>query len=81
MAKWNNMVRGNVIAIKTHMGWDPTVIIDSTNPMPTIENPAGLGTYSDGVQREVDAAMPELDRIKPTRNKNSNPYPGFDKSY
>ncbi len=80
MAIWNSCVRGNVIAIKTHMGWDPTEIVDASNPMPTPDNPAGLGRNMGAV---TEAPVPtfkstkvDAGRVPPLGKRGGDPNAG-----
>ncbi len=79
MASWNSQVRGNVIAIKNGCGWDPTQIVDATNPMPSESNQPGLGTFQPGTDDEATTfGSPAMDAPqKGGAYKGKDPYAGM----
>lgn len=92
MAVWNNQVRGNVIAIKANMGWDPTEIVNETNPMPSMpDNINGMGKFpplETGGQHVMSRNEQSLNHIEgdprrdedgtyPKERGKNNPFPGM----
>lgn len=78
MAVWNSMVRGHVIAIRNSMGWDPTDIVDRTNPMPTAQNRNGMGSMLESAPDPAEKSMPKMDEAYiPKVGRASDPNAGM----
>ena len=84
MAHWNNIVRGNIMAIRTQKGHDPTAIVGEGNLVASESNPnawSGIPGTAPDTGSEFKAPAPEAGPI-PSAGKASggDPYAGMDAS-